>query len=327
MQRRRRFERLRRAERRSGLGAGRRPSGSPEPNLADHVLIVRSPKIRLEPTAFSSPYSDNRMLATVGLETHTHRCGQASWSPATLLKRIVPNAELFGIGPALLYGVDRVCERLRLPVRIFRYAIVAQPVPGRALLPPRRGRKITVTTINPLDPALKALELTNDVLAFRNAQQPTVFVAHQDGDLIGCLWLNFSKFDEDEVRCRYVPRPTDRTCWDYGVYLHPDHRSGFGFARLWDEANAFLRARGVRWSLSRISTFNVASMTSHRSLGAVTIGYVVFITIGRLQLMFSGLVPRVHLSLGPTRTPILFVDAPEEVVANGPEAVRPQTHD
>jgi len=237
-----------------------------------------------------------------------------------VLHRLIPNADVFGVGPALLYDADRLCERLGLPVRVVRYAIVAQPVPDAPLLPPRRGRSIAVTAVDPLDPVLTTLELAPAVLAFRSRQQPVCLLARKDGVAIGCLWLNFQAYDEDEVRCRYELVPPGRTAWDYGVYLLPEHRTGLGFARLWDEANALLRSRGIAWSLSRISPFNLASITAHRRLGAVTLGHATFVRLGsgRLgsgrfggQVMVSTLKPRLHLSCGQDGAPVIAVHAPD----------------
>lgn len=154
------------------------------------------------------------------------------------------------LGPssALCYLLQRIGAATGGYLAVHRYLLVAQPVAMEPLLPARRGRAITVQRLDPQDPRLLALPLDIKVLAYRAGQGAVCFAAFQEGVIIGCLWLCLDSYDEDEVRCRYLPVPAGKAAWDFDVYLLPQHRSGFGFARLWDEANAFLRQRGVAFS-------------------------------------------------------------------------------
>lgn len=198
---------------------------------------------------------------------------------------------------ALCYVVHRLGPRTGGLVSLHRYFFVAQPVPDAALLPPGRGRSIAVRRLDSRDPVLLGLPLDHKVLAYRAGQEAICFGAFKDGEIIGCLWLCLSGYEEDEVRCRYEPMPSGRSSWDFDVYLKPEHRSGLGFARLWDEANAFLRQQGVACSWSRISAFNTGSLASHARLGAKVAGRATFLRVGPCQLMVATLPPRAHLSL------------------------------
>lgn len=217
--------------------------------------------------------------------------------------------EELGFVDTVLYATERILARTA-SARLFRYVFVAQPVPDGPLLPPRRGRSINVRAVDPRESALLALDLTRDVLDSRANQGAVCFAAYEDGAIIGCLWLTLGAYDEDEVRCRFTPMPDGTTCWDFGIYVLPEKRTGFAFAKLWDTANGFLREHGVAWSLSRISPFNSASMASHRRLGIVRLGGAVFVRVGGIQAMFSGLRPYLHLSAGPDRTPHIVLRAP-----------------
>ena len=73
------------------------------------------------------------------------------------------------------------------------------------------------------------------------------------------MWISTGPYDEDEVRARFDPRPQGRAAWDYDIFIVPEERGGLLFVRLWDAAYELLRARGYLWSLSRISSFNLAS--------------------------------------------------------------------
>jgi hypothetical protein len=183
-----------------------------------------------------------------------------------------------GLGSAVLYVVDRCCQRLGRNLRLHRYEFVAQPVLPTPLLGGRRGQSITVRLVGADDTALLQMPLTRDVIARRAAQGAVCFGA-------------------------------GRASWDFDVYLRPDQRLGPGFARLWDTANAYLRERGVRWSVSRISAFNPRSLAAHARLGTRRIGSAIFLCLGRLQVALSSIPPHIHFSHGPSRVPVFRLDA------------------
>jgi hypothetical protein len=212
--------------------------------------------------------------------------------------------ELGAVG-AMCYLVSRLGARSRGVISLHRYLFVAQPVPPRPLLPSRRGRSIAVRQLDPQDPVLLGLPLDWKVLAYRAGQGAICFGAFKDEAIIGCLWLCLSAYEEDEVRCRYQPMPQGRSSWDFDVFLHPQHRSGLGFARLWDDANAFLRERGVECSWSRISAFNPGSLASHARLGARVAGRATFFRIGSCQIMTTSLPPYLHVSFTPSSRPTI----------------------
>ena len=214
-----------------------------------------------------------------------------------------------GAGTAVLYAFAWVLQKTGKSNRLFHYHLVAQPL-DRRILPPRRGASIEVRELSPRDPRLKELELDDDVLAYREGQGSICFAAFKKGDIIGCLWFCLGPYEEDEVRCLFVPLPAGEAVWDYGAYIHPDHRSSLAFARLWDEASAHLRERGVRWTLSRILAFNARSLRSHSALGAQTLATATFLVLGPLQLTLCSLSPWVHLSLTQAKRPRLAVRSP-----------------
>lgn len=216
------------------------------------------------------------------------------------------------LGPAgaSCYLLQRLGAKSGGIFAVHSYLLVAQPVPTAPLLNGRRGQSIAVRRIDPQDPRLLALPLDTAVLAYRTAQGAVCFAAFKEEAVIGCLWLCLSSYEEDEVRCRYAPAPAGEACWDFDVYLAPEHRSGLGFARLWDEANAFLRERGVCYSWSRISAFNPGSLASHARLGARIAGRATFLRLGPCQLMVASLPPRRHLSFRREDKPSLTLRNP-----------------
>jgi hypothetical protein len=204
-------------------------------------------------------------------------------------------AREFGTANAILYLAGRVLRAVCPRVFLYRYYIVAQPVPEGPLLHPRRGRTISVRELKAGDPAFAGLPLDEDVLAFRFRQDVLCLGAFQGDDVIGCLWLCFNAYEEDEIRCVFALSPADRVSWDFDVYLRPDARLGFAFLRLWDEANAILRERGIQWSVSRISAFNPGSLSSHGRMGAVRVGSLTALRGPRRQIVVGTYAPRFRI--------------------------------
>lgn len=216
---------------------------------------------------------------------------------------------------APLYLLNRALDGTSFGLHV--YHLVAQPVPARPLLPPARGRTIDVRLLARGDAALTGLPLTRETLDYRFDQGAICLGAFKGGAIIGCLWLCLGPYLEDEVRCRFVPLPVGRASWDFDVYLLPEHRVGFGFARLWDEANNLLRARGIAWSISRISVLNMKSLAAHDRLGICKLATAAYLRMGRLQLMLASLPPFVHLSASAAVAPTLSLQAPAPVAGRG----------
>lgn len=201
----------------------------------------------------------------------------------------------FGFANAVLYVAGRAIRTVFPRLYLYRYYIVAQPVAAKSRLPARRGASIEVREMRRDDPAFAALPLDEAVLDFRFRQAVVCLGAFQDGAPIGCLWMAFGEYEEDEVRCIFDLGSASRLAWDFDVYLHPDARLGFGFLRLWDEANAILRERGNDWSMSRISGFNPGSMASHARMQATRVGSLTALKGPRRQLVLSSYPPRISL--------------------------------
>ncbi|ADE16267.1 conserved hypothetical protein [Nitrosococcus halophilus Nc 4] len=221
-------------------------------------------------------------------------------------KLIALGAEI-GWWNALLYGIHLVLSRYFRGADLFKYYLVAQPVGKKPNLPPHRGRSIQVRLVPEEDGVVKAFPRPQAAIRDRYQQGAVCLGAFNDDTLVGYLWLILDSYDEDEVRCRFVLEPLGEVAWDFDVYVRPDYRSSLVFARLWDEANGYLRERGIRWTLSRVSAFNRMSRESHRRLGAVDVGSALFLVMGGRQLMFSTCRPYLHISSGSASIPVVRV--------------------
>ncbi|MBI3776069.1 MAG: N-acetyltransferase [Gammaproteobacteria bacterium] len=212
----------------------------------------------------------------------------------------------------LLYLVARVLNHLSPRCNLLKYYLVAQPVSASPRLSGSRGNSIVVRLIERSDPALQQIGRPVKTLEQRFTQGSICLGAFKDAELAGYLWLHFSTYPEDEVRCNFKPEPTHASAWDFDVFVAPKHRLGYTFPRLWDAADALLRARGVRWSMSRISAFNPASLTSHARMGLKMLGSALYLVVFRVQLTLATLPPYIHLSVTERSCPNIVVRAPDD---------------
>ena len=181
-------------------------------------------------------------------------------------------------------------------VRIHKYYFVAQPVPEGRWLPPHRGRGFEIRQVAEFDTIVGQFPRPARAAPYRFGQGAVCLAALKAEKLIGFLWFTLGPYQEDEVRCRYLPLPPGKAAWDFDVHVDPEHRNGIVFLRLWDEANCLLRSQRIQWSLSRISAFNTGSILSHAKMGAKRIGAATFLSMGSWQIAGSTVSPYLHLS-------------------------------
>lgn len=159
-----------------------------------------------------------------------------------------------------------------------RYAIVAQPRSGLPAMP----RGFRVEELGPAELAAHAVDAPPAVQARRFAEGLTCLAAFDAKDrLTGLVWLREAAHEEDEVAVRFL-LPA-RCCWDTGLWIAPQHRMGRTFAALWAGAGAWMDARGLTHSLSRISDYNVAALHSHKRMGATVLAHHSFLRLGDWQ--------------------------------------------
>lgn len=224
-----------------------------------------------------------------------------------MANRIFQSIAQLGWFNTCLYALGRLLERMsdgRWAVHKYRF--VAQAI-GAAPLCRGRGKKIEVRLCRHQHELPPDYPRRAEVLRQRYAQGALSLAALRDGELDGFLWLLFDSYQEDEVRARYL-LGANQAAWDFDVWVRPEARLGMTFARLWDEANSLLRARSVRWSCSRISAFNSASLNAHARIGTRNLGSATFLRCGRWQWMCSTLAPYVHLSRHAASFPLFHFD-------------------
>lgn len=217
-------------------------------------------------------------------------------------------AKTLGPCTATCYAVARLLEiATRGKWRLIGYRFVAQPVPDVVGAAPARTGAIQLRYLHADDPLVAQFPRPADVIARRFRDGAHCLAAIKGDRLVGFLWFKEREYLEDEVRSRYRFDPTTAV-WDFDVYIDPDFRLGRLFARLWEFAHRELRARGYRWTLSRISAFNAASLAAHARLGARRIGSALFFVAGRVQVSFVTRSPYLHIGWRDDMRPALFLD-------------------
>jgi len=195
------------------------------------------------------------------------------------IKRHGGNDVRLSVRDRLSYGLARLCAWSGL-ASWRRYVLVAVPVDRMPAMP--RGWEARI-----MEEAAPAGIVEPEVAEYRLRQGMCCIAAAPEGEVaVGVTWATTGRFEEDEAHLTFVP-PTG-AAWDTGLYVEPRARGGRAFAALFAGTRGWAEARGLRWSMSRISDYNLASRRSHARMGAHEIGRVAVLTLGGYQLAFGG---------------------------------------
>ncbi|MBA4175632.1 MAG: N-acetyltransferase [Leptothrix sp. (in: Bacteria)] len=207
------------------------------------------------------------------------------------------SAEHGHAGVAMLYLLHRLLQQASGGrAAIVPYLMVAQRTGNPALADVKADVGTVVRRVGPDDPLLAAFPRPAEVTAQRFADGAACYAATVKGVFAGHIWIARGHYVEDEVRCTYEITAPTTAVWDFDVYIEPRFRLGRTMARLWKAVDTQLHEEGARWSLSRISGFNPLSLRSHARLGAIPVGWALFLVVGRCQLAVSSLSPWAHFS-------------------------------
>ena len=213
-----------------------------------------------------------------------------------MVHKLVDVYREYGLILGLFYAIDRALQRLSSRLRLYVYQMMVQPITDKPLLPQRFARRLQIREIKRGDPEVALMPARPEIKEARFAQNAVCLGAYRDDRFIGYLWFCYGQYEEDEVRCTYLVTPEREAIFDYDLYIFPEHRMGLAFAGIWHGANEYLRARGIRYTFSRLTRFNLASQRAHDHLGWKPVGRTVFLQAGPVQIMCATLWPYVHLS-------------------------------
>lgn len=209
-----------------------------------------------------------------------------------------------------MFAFAEVLRRFCPFFSIAKYYVVAQPITEQRLLPANRGKDIEVLQIDHDHPLISQLPRPRDEIVRRFSGGARCFLATRRDRIIGHLWITRSPYREMVHRCEFAPQSPDRTAWDFDMWIAPDERLGLAFAKLWDQCNSYLRERGVAWTCSRVSAFNLASLKAHGRLGMRVMHTMIYLGAGSIELLIADVAPFCSLSFSPRTVPVIEVTAP-----------------
>jgi hypothetical protein len=168
--------------------------------------------------------------------------------------------------------------------RLFKYYFVAQPVPSDRSIAVDRPSKTRIYRASADDSIIQQFPRPTLNIVRRFADGAVCHVAVRGDKLVGFIWIKQDSYQEDEVRCHYVLRPSNQLAWDFDAYVAPEFRMSRAFSQLWDAANEYLRGLGRRWTISRISAFTAESLRSQHRLGLTHLHTGYFLVLGPVQI-------------------------------------------
>jgi hypothetical protein len=205
----------------------------------------------------------------------------------------------FGWAPGALYVLDRLLRAASPRMGLYVYEFMVQPIGGKPLLPASLSRNLSFEEIGRGHPDVARMPAREDIKAQRFDQGARCIGAYRRGELLGYSWHCTDRYEEDEVRCTYDLVDRQASIFDFDLFVLPQHRNGLGFLAVWQGVNEMLAPRGVRYTFSRVTRFNLASRRAHAHLGWKRVGVGVFLQAWRLECMLSSLAPYVGVTWGP----------------------------
>ena len=208
-----------------------------------------------------------------------------------MFDRLAGVAKEYGVAAGTLYLIDRALRALSSRLGLYVYEFMVQPITGKPMLPANFTKRLTWEELGAGHPDLARVPGRERAIPLRLAQGAKCLGVYRAGVLLGLIWLAFERYREDEVRCDYELVDAERSVFDFDLYVMPEHRMGLGFLSVWHIANEYLARRGVAYTFSRLTRFNVASRKSHAHLGWRRVGSALFLKIGTTELMAATVAP------------------------------------
>lgn len=214
-----------------------------------------------------------------------------------MLNRVLNPFKEFGVLAGLLYIVGRALQALSPRLGLYVYELMVQPITGTPLLPERMSKGLEIREIRRGDREIELMPARPDIKESRFAQGALCLGAFRKGSLIGYIWLSFDAYEEDEVRCTYLLSPRGQAVFDFDLYVFPEHRMGLGFVGIWNGVNEYLHRRGIKFTFSRLTRFNLPSRRAHAHLGWKRVAGAVFLQAWNLEVMLATIRPYMHFSV------------------------------
>ncbi|WP_088330320.1 hypothetical protein [Lacimicrobium sp. SS2-24] len=217
---------------------------------------------------------------------------------SSLLQKLINNYHEFGFLVGSGYLIHFVLSKLSTQSGFYIYHFYQQSLKREEQ---KRAHAFNFEWTERFSSMLMTLPRPDEKLKKRFDGNVRCLMATKDDQLASCAWFANTSFDEDEVNYRVLLAPDQ--VWDFDVYVVPKYRLGRLFFYTWQRASNDLLTLGYQTTLSRISAYNLASVTTHEKLGAKRLGTVVFLKIRSFQITFATRKPYLAISIGEKGKP------------------------
>ena len=231
-------------------------------------------------------------------------CWSGVWSAYggnKMWRRVISPFQEFGIAAGGLYALDRVLRSMSPRLGLFVYELMVQPITGKPMLSANLAKNLKFVEIGRDHADIELMPARPDIKVSRFDQGAVCLGAYRKDKLIGYIWFGFRSYEEDEVRCTYELAHPEHSVFDFDLYVMPEHRMGIGFMAIWHGANAYLHERGIQYTFSRLTRFNLASRRSHAHLGWKCAARAVFLHAWHIELMLATVLPYIALTWTPSQ--------------------------
>lgn len=222
------------------------------------------------------------------------------------LRKIMGPFREFGWIAGGVYALDRVLRAMSPGLRLYFYEFMAQPIKTLPKLPQSLLKNLSFGEITPGCEELRHMPARPEIISSRFNQGAICLGAYYKGVLSAYIWFCFQRYAEDEAHCTYELAEPETTVFDFDLYVLPEYRMGIAFPGLWYGAGKYLEGRGIRYTCSRMTRFNLASRNAHLRMGSKRIGQAIFFQAWRVQLLLATIPPFLSLTWNPQSPRILL---------------------
>lgn len=224
-------------------------------------------------------------------------------------RKVVGPFKEFGFAAGALYALDRVLRGISPHLGLFVYELMVQPITGKPMLPANLAKNLKFIEIGRGHPDIELMPARAEIKQSRFDQGAVCLGVYRIDTLIGYVWFCFRSYEEDEVRCTYVLADPTHSVFDFDLYVFPKYRMGIGFMAIWHGASAYLHERGIKYTFSRLTRFNLASRRSHAHLGWKCAARAVFLQAWRSEMMLANVFPYIAITWAPSQRTRLLLAA------------------
>lgn len=225
------------------------------------------------------------------------------------LRRVIGPFREFGWIAGAVYALDRVLRAVSPRLRLYLYEFMAQPIETLPKLPQGLLKNLSFREITADCEELGHMPARREIISSRFKQGAVCLGVYYKGTLSAYIWFCFQRYEEDEARCTYELAEPEVAAFDFDLYVLPEYRMGIAFLGLWHGAGKYLQARGIRYTCSRMTRFNLASRNAHRRMGSKRIGRAMFFQAWRAQLLIATISPFLRLTWDPESPRIVLSTA------------------